>query len=360
MISFSIITHTNYIDNKYVLGPADSLANYLIGSGFKVEVISLSFSKFKLNKIFSNGQEVVSQISNLRCFKYINDFFFLRNNLRKSDVYIAVDPISFISAYILKKEKVVLYLVDYSENRSKNILVNYIYQLTIWFSVKKSKVVISSAEKIFKRLNIPFKKRIFLPNYPLTTRPDTLKDYKKIKSVLPFTDINKLNYKLIIDAISLAKFNNIKIINFSLDFIGVKTEETDLVRYIKEKKVDDIVNYLYINNKNIYSNVIKNYNLGFDINFSKYSYSEYRDPIKIREYIFYGIPVITTKNNAIYEEIQKNKIGIVLNNDLEFFMIINELVLGKIDLQILNNNLASYYKFDIESIVRRLELMESI
>lgn len=359
MKSFAIITHTNYIDNQYVKGPADTLAEYLYSENKRnVQLISLGFNGNRSNRVLQNGVEVKRKNYNIGIFKYIADIIFIRRNISKSDIYIAVDPISFISTCCYKK-RVILYLVDYSEKRSSNLVTNLIYQIAIWISIRRAMLVISAAEKIFLKLNVPEGKRVFLPNYPLMKRPSKSKEYDGINSVLPFTDLKKLNYKLIIDSIAQVK-KQIYPINFKLDFIGIKPIEEELIEYIKFKKLNNCINYLYINDKKFYFSKINSYNLGFDINNDKYSYSEYRDPIKVREYIFFGIPIITNKNNAIYEEIEKNEIGVVINSEEDLVNTLSMIINHKINHKQLQINVRDYYNFDIESLLLRLSMMHKI
>ena len=354
MISYTILTHTNYLDNKYVKGPADKLSDFLIKKNRNVTLISLSFEEFGINTYFLNGVASISKTKVRGIFKYIYDLYYIQKKITDTNIYIAVDPISFISLYLFRKN-IIFYIVDYSEKRSNNIIYNFLYQIAVNFSVFKCKFVLSSAQNIFEKKNVPENKRIHFPNYPLTDRLEiNNRNFTQINACLPFTDINKVDFKYIIEEINKIKYHRF-LHNFKLDFIGIKSREDILESYIISNKLQNIINYHFIYDKNTYLKKMETYNLGLDLNTDLFSYTKYRDPIKIREYIFFKIPIITNKNNSIHEEIYKNEIGIIIDDSNLLSNVLSDILNRKINLFNISNYIERYYRFDIDLILSRIE-----
>jgi hypothetical protein len=350
-----IITHSNYIKGEYVLGPGDHIRNFLEQNFIKADILSLGFSNYGVNK-FQSEEKVYIKKTLRNPIKYLTDLFLIKKNYK---IIIACDPLSFVSAYfiyIFKNINIYFYILDYSNHRfNKNSILNFIYKLLVKFSIYKSYKIISVSEKISEDLNLG-DKLINFPNYPLDrTYQYKIHNFDILKFVISYTDIKNIDFKLIINVVSnLIKFNKLdkKII---VTFIGVVENEPDILNYAKSQNVLDAIKYLGAKDRDTYFSILSRSNIGIEVNSGLQTYNEYRDPIKIRDYIFHSMPIISRFGHAANDYIFNNKLGWIFSNEDEFEEII--ISIDKSDLLLVASNTAmkEFYNFNpkilIESIL---------
>jgi glycosyltransferase involved in cell wall biosynthesis len=55
-----------------------------------------------------------------------------------------------------------------------------------------------------------------------------------------------------------------------------------------------------------------------ECNNQKLAWNEFREPVKIREYMAYGLPVVSKEGHALVEEIRREGVGMIVRNLAEF------------------------------------------
>lgn len=349
-----IITHSNYIKGEYVLGPGDHIRKFLEQNCIKADLLSLGFSNSGFNK-FQSQEKVYIKKTLRNPIKYLTDLFFIKKNYK---IIIACDALSFVSAYfiyIFKDINIYFYILDYSNHRfNKFSILNYIYKLLVKFSIYKSYKIISVSEKISEDLNLGGN-IIKFPNYPLDINYQyKLHNFDILKFVISYTDIKNIDFKLIINVVSkLIKYNKLdkKII---VTFIGVVENEPDIDNYAKSQNVLDVIKYHGAKDRDSYFSILSRSNIGLEINSGLQTYNEYRDPIKIREYIFHSMPIISRVGHAANDYIFNNKLGWIFSDEDELEEII--ISIDKNDSLLVASNMAigEFYNFNPKILIESL------
>lgn len=219
----------------------------------------------------------------------------------KVDLIIAVDPLNFISAFLVnlvRKTPVQFHAVDYSEKRFGIKILDTMYKHIYYFALNKADYVtyVSLNMRDIVNLHAPdVTKTTFLPNSP---------EFKKIPKVDPLA---KNNLELVytksfisdteVDILTvLVKAIREKHSNILLNVVGKgspKLEETIKSQgLVKNVKIHGLVDY----KTNI--NIVASSYIGIAWYENVKSFEKYADSLKIREYAASGIPVLSNGNIA--------------------------------------------------------------
>jgi glycosyltransferase involved in cell wall biosynthesis len=338
--SIGIMTHTQYQDHHPMHGPADTLLEFL-NNAFSANILYIrhpiqkgdpSILEVHAKKIRRDFKTSPFWNRTPNIIRYFLDLFFSifwvfsREKLR---VIIAVDPLNFLYAYVLKllgkTDKLVYYTVDYAYQRFRNPILNGIYHRLDLFAAKKADLLWSSCKKIKDirtKQNIKESKNIYLPNMP------ALKDIKTNREVEPFSLVNifsnhkQLDLEIMLGALSrlIPYYPGIV-----LKLIGRGGFAEDLIAKIKDKQLLEHIKFMDIASHSSALQEISSSMIGLECNTQTDSWNEFREPLKIMEYLSLGLPVVSKPGHGMTEEIVVKNLGFIVTNSNEMFAAIHSL-----------------------------------
>jgi|APSaa5957512622_1039677.scaffolds.fasta_scaffold20097_2 glycosyltransferase involved in cell wall biosynthesis len=328
---FHLISHVFYQNDLPIYGPINVLVTFLKRKKKKYTLVSLPLGLTGENAISGPilAESSPANYSHL-VVKIINDLLYIlrycfKAQLKNKDTVIAVDPLNALIFSLFKPfigYKLIYYTADYSDNRFGSKLLNFIYKKIDLFSLLMAdQNWCVSSEIVKKRQGQGFhKKAYFLPNTPiLSLAKSTQTNKNKNKIIYVGRMDNNMNLLKIIETVLLLKKKNKSI---SLILVGGGKLEKRILKLIKEKKLRSFITYKGPLENNEVIKQIKKSGIGLALYDGGNSWNVYGDSMKIREYQYFGLPVITTEIPSNSSEVLEYNCGVVLdesnfdNNDL--------------------------------------------
>lgn len=330
---------------------------------------SSGYEIFKDNKLVLSGKTY-----NLKLYwtiLYIKDvlftLFWCLKFGERFDVYFASGNLSPIVGLILRElgivKKVIYQSVDYYSIRFKNKFFNLLYFQIDKFSVKFCDETWNVSPRMVqareKQMGMDIK--TFNRQY---TVPGGIWFYKTKR--LPFTKINrkKMVYRgmllkfmgidLVIKAIPLILK---KIPDLKFEIIGTGEEENYLKSLVKSLGISkNVIFHGFVKDRADVEKILSDAGVGVATFNPKMPVDKAKnsDPGKIKDYMLFGMPVITTDTSYISKEIDKSECGIVVNyKPEEIASSVNKLLLNKKLLKKYRSNAIKFIeKFDCTNILR--------
>jgi len=251
------------------------------------------------------------------------NFYWVFFSRGKYNLFIGVDNLNTLAGIILrtlrKVNRVVYYTIDYSPQRFRNKLLNYIYHKIDNLCVKKSDVVWNVSPRIAegrlktKGLNFLEKQRVV----PIGVWIEKIKRRKfemVKKHQLLFLGhlLEKQGVQKVIDAMP-AIIKNIPDFHFLI--IGGGEYESFLKKKVNKMKLNEYVTFTgWIKEREKIDQLISESACAIaPYNPKKAGFTYYADPTKIKDYLSAGLPVILTDVSYNAREIEKNGCGIVVD-----------------------------------------------
>ena len=318
-----ISSHVVYIGDKDVFGPATAVSEYL-----KVNKISHTYIRHSLYQ--SKPSEVLSFSSKkqhkstfrlpgllpgpLRFpFETISVINYLTKN--KTDLFIAADPVNAFGAILGKKfglvKVVVFYTADYAVKRFENKIFNNIYHSLDRYAVKNADYVWNVSSRIRQvrnGLHVPEERNILVPNTPLVKQFTKFRTKKQIPNslILMANFTVAIDYKTILQTVKDLKK---KYRNIVIGFIGKGDLEDQVRALVKQYKIEDNIQFLgFMDHDNALQTAAK-YKIGLAPYANLWSWTEFGDSLKAREYLALGLPVIISDNVSTADDIVTYKAG---------------------------------------------------
>lgn len=317
---------------------------------------------FESRYYFSNNMKnikkikgIVNNISSLRYFTEIVSTLFLlkKLNINEKVFFIGIDPLNALIGYfygLFKKDLITIYYIpDYSPQRFNNKGLNNIYHWIEKFVSKKSDYLWCVSTEIYKLKNIRHNVYL-LKNYP----PKSI-----LYEGVAHYDLNNLcmmgyldDYYLI-DEILLAvaklkeQYNEIM-----LYILGGGPKLESYQKLVSRYNLENSVMFLgHISKKTDVLKKIASFGVGLAIYSNKTNYNKYRDSVKARDYIAVGVPSITTNNHPVADEVEKNRLGVVIDSFGKNISdsIVNAYIKIRENYGQFRNNCFNYYKVDYEN-----------
>lgn len=283
----------------------------------------------------------------------------------KVDLAICFDSLAFLNLFIFKKiyrvNKIVFYNIDFSRKRFSSQILNFIYLWLNQFAYKKSDHVFSLYQTFIKEMDPS-------QNY--------IKKYSIIKSTVWLSKIILPTIKLsnsIVYAGSLSYgSNNFKPllqelkklhdnhINFTFDIYGPYFEKTELPTLVNKLGLSKQVNFKgAIENKLLTEQILPKYKIAVSPyilkktkNTPDHTFSGDDLTAKIVDYLAAGLPVITTKINNGFTQIQTNKIGYLVKKQDDWSRYLELLLTNPKIYKIYSKNARKYStNYDIDKIL---------
>lgn len=262
---------------------------------------------------------------------YIFDFFlttyWIIKQREKYDIFIGVDALNCICGLLLKKigkvRKVIFYAMDFHPSRFSNRLLNFLYHKLEEISLKNSDEVWNVSPKIAEGrerfLHISQK------DYPQKVVNSGIWN-EKVKK-FPFDKVKKhqllflghllkkQGLQMVLEATPLV----IKEIpDFKFIILGGGEYENNLRKLTDELRIQKHIEFKgWIKERRVIDTTLGESAAAIAVYVPEkekiHNFSYYGDPIKIKEYLASGLPVILTDVSHNAKEIEMRKCGIVVN-----------------------------------------------
>lgn len=255
----------------------------------------------------------------------LTNYFLLQAGLF-FDLCISCENLSLIAVMIYRKlgivKKTVYNSMDYTENRFKNSLLNYIYHTIDKLACKTADVNwVGTKQQIEAREKSGFNLKNYakfeiIPNGYINEEIQTspAKDINFYQLVFIGGIFKTTGLDLIINILPklLQKFPKIRLV-----IIGKGAHEAVLKKLVRKLKLQKYISFLgFIEKFKDVTQIISNSGIGIATFLPEPdSLSYYSDPSKIRLYLACGLPVITTTVTTIGPSLVKEKAGIVIPYD---------------------------------------------
>ena len=290
-----LLIYDYYVVNNMIhYGVSGILVNYL-----KKNKIPYDINKHEYNESFSN---------------IFIKFKSLYKDLSKDDYtdLIAYNFINALNGYIIKKiffkkYRLVFVAVDFSTKRFKNKILSKLYVFCDYLASILSDETWNCSKRIhdYRSKFLHNDRNFYLPNISNYDKRD-LKKYPQFTIVM----ICFLQHNYIFDEI-YETFDYIKRNNLKLIIIGDGEAKEDILEKIKKTNMEKFVELAgFIPHEEVLT-ILQKSHLGLALYSGTVDHNYWGDSLKIREYTYFELPVITTDNVYNYIEVEKENLGLV-------------------------------------------------
>lgn len=362
-----IISHVVFLDKKDVFGPGHAVSQVL--SNNKINHLYLQHALYgkdvsriiNINKSKQEKQfKFISFIPSP--FSYIAEFFlnlFVIYKYRPR-VVIAIDPLNAIAAIIGSKlgfcQNSIFYTADYAVSRFDNKILNNIYHALDRFAINNSTEVWNTSTRILKvreTQGVPNEKNIFIPNSPSYGSFSKFRIKKRIPNsmVLMANFTPAINYKAIINSVYKLKK---KYPNITVGLVGGGGSIEKIQNMVKSLKLEKNFKFYGFMAHDDALKIAANYEVGLAPYKKIWSWTEYGDSLKAREYLALGLVVIISKTVSTADDIGKYNAGysIIVNSKTLSEVIDKIFKNDRID-EMRLNSLRLARKFDLDRIIKK-------
>lgn len=261
---------------------------------------------------------------------YIFDFFlttyWIIKQREKYDMFIGVDALNSFSGLTLKKigkvEKVIFYAMDFHPIRFNNKLLNFIYHKIEKFCVKNvdeiwnvSPKIAEGRERFLHISEIDYPQKVVSSGI-WSKKVKKFPSDKVKKHQLLFLGhlLEKQGLQMVLEATPLIVK---RIPDFKFIILGGGEYEDNLKKLTRELKIRKYIEFKgWIKDRRIIDTTLGESAAAIVVYVPEkekiHNFSYYGDPIKIKEYLASGLPVILTDVPHNAREIERRKCGIVV------------------------------------------------
>lgn len=312
----------------------------------KTSVKRINFWEFTFFRYLAEG--VVSLLEVIKYHRY-------------KIIYIGVDPLNCFWGLLGKKlglvKTFIFFSPDYSQKRFDNGLINKVYHLIDEISAKRADFVWSVSPRISDirlRMGIAEWKNFIVPNAPFFKKIPKANKTRDSDIVMVANISRGVNLAVLLKALTILK-NKGKI--YKLKIIGTGEGVVNLKNEIDKLKLNkQIILQGRMEHDEVYQELLIS-RIGVAFYNKEENWTYFCDPMKVRDYLACGLPVIMNDVPFITKDIEKFSLGIVLKN-------VDELKLAKSIESILGNqekydrfsHNATVYakKYDLEKILEEI------
>ena len=254
----------------------------------------------------------------------------VRYRHHKFDVCVAVNPVNFLSGYMLRMlgvtKLVVFYSADYSPTRSQSKYLNYAYQLVDRFAARHSDASWNVSKQIcLIRTQQGAKHVHHVPNAPRLSlfqlgKLAVRKPFSLVYTFPKFSgDIVHKNHMLrwLIDNFSALR-QDLPLVRLRL--IGLGNIRGAIEPLVTTKSDLEHIDFMDVRERDTLIQLLCESSIGlalYDLSGGA-SHLAYGDSMKLREYLAAGLPVITTPGHPMANEINEHKLGYVISTEQSF------------------------------------------
>jgi glycosyltransferase involved in cell wall biosynthesis len=312
-----------------VYAPTKPLVKYLIKKFSNVSIIYHPFSDLvgepSTCALYVNGNlKEKSEAKNTKNenanypLSFLLNFYFILSKKNKYDLFIGMDCLNAICGIILRKigivDKVIFYTVDYARIRFKNKIMNNVYHLLDKICVKNSDYVWNVSKRICNvrmQQGLVASRNFLVPNGVHIDQVNYLPPEKITKE--SFFYVGHLKKEKGIHSIITSMPKMIETVpSARLIVIGGGSYRRQLEDIVNNLGLQNHVFFLgSMTNENILKEIVK-YGIGLAPYTSSEDYNFYCNPVKVKEYLAAGCPVIITDVPDISLDVKKYELGFVI------------------------------------------------
>ena len=324
-----IAGHATLIDGKIYEAPVNTLVETLADKKSDFYYLRHSLDG-RLNSMlyeYKSGRVskerklwTIRKISVLRYTTEILSSIFVLSliSIDKKIFYVGADPLNAFIGVMLKKigrfKKTIFYTTDYSPKRFSNKLLDTIFKKIDQYDIKYSDAVWNVSSRIYKireKQGLKKEKNIIVPNVPSSQYKQYLKNKKEEFSLITLGIVGEqLDYVGVFEAIVKLKKEFPKI-KFKIIGNGPKLEEYKKIT--KTKGIEQYVDFLgYLVHDKSLEQISKS-GVGLALYNGKWGFNYYGDSMKCREYLCFGLPIISTDTHSTVDDIKNFKAGEIVD-----------------------------------------------
>ncbi|OGE32032.1 hypothetical protein A2631_02850 [Candidatus Daviesbacteria bacterium RIFCSPHIGHO2_01_FULL_44_29] len=316
---YHVISHVVFHDEVEIYGPAHVLERFLKARKKETSFLSLPLDLSGSYILRRGGREIKSPVSvSSSLVKWGYDFLYilkylLKYGVKRQDVVIAIDPLNACLFALLKPFigfNLIYYTADYSDLRFSNPVFNAVYKYLDKLSLNLCDSNWCVSEGIVeKRTEQGYgKKAKFLPNTPILDDSPRKQD-SKLKNELVY--VGRMDENMSIwELLKAIKLLSAKISNIHLTLIG-SGKNDEVKAFIKDSGLSKQIVFLGPKPNEEVIEVLKKSGIGIALYSGGNLWNVYGDSMKIREYQYFGLPIITTTIPSNSREITAFKCGTV-------------------------------------------------
>lgn len=323
---YIIATHTSYQNGVEIHGPAHTIYSFLKEKGLNNLFIRHPLNPRKDDIYILKNGENDRKIRAISSIPALDNIFELLVNAYevlkvKEEVYfVGIDPLNALSGilcrlFFWKKIKVVYYIVDFSDTRFRNKLMNSVYTLLDKISCKYSHEVWCVSTRICTKKieqGVEKQKVQFVPNSPHMQLDNKLKPYNGNLNCILIAQLNNcVDFTAILEVIKIV---HISIPAIRLKVIGDGKEKFAFEQLAVANQLQNCVEFMgALSHKRVLDELGDAF-VGFAIYTNSVSWNVYGDSMKAREYLAFGLPVIINNVPSTADEIQESNAGLVIDH----------------------------------------------
>lgn len=284
--------------------------------------------------VYERGNQVYKKLITQNAhgiLSYVSDFFltiyWIMKQKEKYNLFIGIDSLNCICGLLLRKvgkvDRVIFYAMDFHPSRFNSHLLNFLYRQLEVICLKNSDEIWNVSPKIAEGRERFL--HIFRKKYPqkvvnsgIWIKNVKLFPFEKIKKhQLLFLGhiLKKQGLQMVLEAIPLIIK---KIPDFKFIILGGGEYENDLKSLADELKVLKYIDFKgWIRDRKVIDTTMGESAAAIVVYVPDkekiHNFSYYGDPIKIKEYLASGLPVILTDVPHNAREIERRKCGVVVN-----------------------------------------------
>lgn len=324
---YIIATHTSYQNGVEIHGPAHTIYSFLKEKGLNSLFIRHPLNPRKDDIYILKNGENDRKIRTISSISALDNIFELLVNayevlkVREEVYFVGIDPLNALSGilcrlFFWKKIKVVYYIVDFSDTRFKNKLMNSVYTLLDKISCKYSSEVWCVSTRICRKKieqGIDKDKVKFVPNSPSIKLGKSVPQYNGNHNCIivgALTDY--ICYPELLETISIVKKTAPSI---KLNIIGDGEKKSVILKQITDLGLEQNVKLLGSLSHERVMEQMSNSFIGIALYSGKATWNGYGDSMKTREFQAFGLPVIINRIPSNSDEVSSHDAGLVIDED---------------------------------------------
>lgn len=245
---------------------------------------------------------------------------YVKTRHKKQVIFIGVDPLNAICGVLLcwlsVCKKTIYYSVDYSPRRFSNMMLNKLYLFCDNFSALHSTQVWNVSKRIFdihSQLGVELNRNLLLPNVP-ASQVDARRPRKNNHVLITLGILDdQLDFASLFKSLSRLRSH---IPDIKLKIIGSGPSEDKIKNLVSKMNLHSSVEFLgYLSHEKTLVEISKS-GIGLALYNRRWNFNYYGDSMKCREFLSFGLPIITTDTHSTVDEIIKYNAGTIvsLNN----------------------------------------------
>jgi glycosyltransferase involved in cell wall biosynthesis len=326
-LSFLVISHAAIYDGRDVFGPAHNVVEHLNACGYDVE--------FVLHPIHGDAAGVIRSfrggaLVDEQRVPYRGRLREVLSNVRRlggapANVVVLIDPLNYVSAVVpslgrrTRKRVRVYYMADYAERRFDAPLLNAVYHGLDRLALRHTNLVWSVSSRIAElRLEQGVKRadNFVIPNAPSFSPSAVVPWGERRPDSVVFAGMldPTLDWHLLADAIAHVAAERP---DLDVRLVGDGPDRVALSDRLRSHGVERSVEFCGLRTHDETLEVISTSRVGLVLYSGNASWNEFRDSLKVREYVSRGVPVVSTHRHPLADELVERGAGYVVETPEE-------------------------------------------